>query len=245
MTLKLTGKQKIEYYFIVGFALITPIIFLYDLIQIYFGNYSGTRESKELIIASLPFIILAILLYRFRKRQLRFKEFNIETTVEEFKQAIEISSPKQEWKIEKQTNIYVKAFRGPDILGSEMITIHRKPNKILINCIPNPEHRASLITFGLRKSHINNFIASICQVKQNLNEQKQNIPIVDSSENKWTFIDYILKVFGYAFCLLFIALSIFLLIPNGDYLFGILIGMIGLFILVTDLRKIIRKTANR
>ena len=245
MKIILTFKQKLRYYSVVGFILLTPILLLSSVILNYFEINKVSRDPKELINLSLFFVTIAFLFYLFRNRKLKFNEFNIATTTEEFKKAIELTSKQQEWKIEKQTINYLRAFRGPDYLGSEMITIHRKENQILINCIPDPNKTGASVSFGLISSHIDTFTRNLRITKQNSLENEMTIPIAEEKENKWTLLDYLLRIFGYSFCLLFVFISIFLLIPEGNYFMGILIGSIGVTVLVFDLKKILKKTAKR
>ena len=82
------------------------------------------------------------------------------------------------------------------------------------------------------------------------NQLKQIFEILDIEtepekiEKEWSLKNILIRSFTYPFCLFLIFLSIFLYIPEGQYLltFGTL-AMVG-FYLVSDLRMILRKKTN-
>ncbi len=205
-----------------------------------FGKYDGVRSAKELISVGIPFVLLSLLFYQIRKKQLNFKVINLKVSDEEFAKAMKDSASELEWEFEKKTKNYIRAFRGPDILGSEMITIIREKDRILFNCIPNPDHKASIFTFGLKKVHVETFTRILIE-----KQDKKTTALRKEQIEKWTLFDYVLRIVGYSFCLLFIGLSIFLFFPEGDIFIGILSATTGLTIIANDLKKIWEKTVNR
>ena len=90
MTINLTLHQKLKHYSISAFLLILSLSpFILD-----FSN-----SGKDL--AYLVFLIAAVVCFLIKKNQLNLKEFEINTTLEDFHQAIKITTQQNEWKIKK------------------------------------------------------------------------------------------------------------------------------------------------
>lgn len=57
---------------------------------------NGVRTADEIITISVPWIILAILIYLLQKRRVRFREISIKYSNEEFQEAIKRTADKYE-----------------------------------------------------------------------------------------------------------------------------------------------------
>ncbi len=206
--LKLSFWRAIDHYFIVLFFLFIPLITLYSIFEIYVTKtYDGVRTVQELMTATFPFIIPAIVFYFIQKRRLRFIEVQINYTDQEFNEAIKRTAKEYDWRIEYNNKSIFRAYKPWNWTGSwgEMITIIRDKEKLLLNSICDPDKMSSVVSFGWNKKNIQTFL-------KNLNDVKNGIPvkeIIEVSEKEWTFKRTIIRIFAYPVCIMFIGIGFY------------------------------------
>jgi hypothetical protein len=207
--LKLNMRQKIWHYSIVGYLFFIPCLLGYSLIEINITKtYSGVRPQSELIYTSLPFLILGIAYIFIQKNRLRFKEFQIKYSKDDFQEAIRRTIDEYNWQIEFNDDYFFRAYHKDFWASStgEMITIIKQENKILINSIAILDIRNSA-SFGWNKKNIRIFL-------NNISNTVGKIPYVTLEEReknegpfKWKFTYILQRFIIYGLSVFFFALS--------------------------------------
>lgn len=165
--LKLTFGQTVDHYFIVIFLLIVPGLTAYDLFKIYVSKtYDGVRSADELIMTSLPFLILSILFIFIQRHRLKFQEIRIDYTDEQFQEAVKRTSEELKWLIEHNDSEFLRAYRQWNWTASwgEMITIIKEKDRLLINSICDPNKKSSVVSWGWNKKNIEAFRTNLTSV---------------------------------------------------------------------------------
>lgn len=234
MTKQLTRFQYFKHYSIVWFLLILPILEIFLIIRNGIKGYLLFHDTMDIIVMPGLFLLAAITFYLIKKNQLTFKEYNIDCSKEEFETALKLTAENNEWEINKIDDNHIVATQRIVFSTFLMITILRKRNKLYLNCINDPETWSSGLTFGWRKKNIDLFLA-------NLEKTQNDLPITGVEHKKWGIFDYILRIVAYPTCLFMMVMSVYMIRSNENVLFGILLGLLGLGILISDLRVIISK----
>ena len=109
--LKLTNLQTLTHYGCVMFLLLIVSLTVWSLIEIYVTKtYTGVRTASELINISLPFLLLAVILFFVQHRRLKFKEFTVTFTDEQFQEAVERTAKELSWKIDRNNKSFFRAY---------------------------------------------------------------------------------------------------------------------------------------
>jgi len=210
--LKLTIDQALTHYWIVLFLLFIASLSVWSLIEIYVTDtYTGVRTAKELINVSLPFLLLAIFFVFIQYRRLKFKEFNVTFTDEQFQEAIERTVNELEWRIDRNEKIFFRAYRPWSWTGSwgEMITIIKEKDRLLINSICTPSHLfGSVFSYGWNSKNMKTFL-------KNLSDVLKNKPVeieVEKEINEWSVKKILIRLFAYPFCIFLIVLGFYAIV---------------------------------
>ncbi len=161
--LTLSFGQKLSHYFFVFFILLPPMFTTYDFIQYYIlDSYSGIRTPEEMAFNYL-WILPAIALIVIQRNRLKFKKYRISANEQELSKALKITSQELNWRIEKQSSNYIRAYRDWDLTASmgEMITIVTAEKYVLINSICDPNKKASIASFGLNRTNKRTFMINL------------------------------------------------------------------------------------
>jgi hypothetical protein len=225
MTIKLTFPQKLRHYSLPAFLLIVSLSPFYKL---DFTNI----ETKDLVYSI--FLIASTVSFIIKRKQLEFKEFEINSSPEDFQKAIKITSEQNEWKIKKINDNHVVGFQHIIFSINLVITIIRQSDKIFINCTHDLDLWSEGIEFGLQRKNVNHFIT-------NLRKVQNNIPIIIDTPQKWGIVDYLLRIIAYPTCVFMIIMSSYLIIHGENILFGVLLGCLGFAILIYDFQIIKRR----
>lgn len=170
-----TGKLKMKFtnlinHYLIVLCLFLPIIFtFFSLFQKYVLNSStGVKSPKELVIATLPFGLIAIIFYFIQKNKLKFKTIETSMPIEKVKDIIEMTAKQHEWHTEimDEKIIIVKTHtKWTSGSSGEQITIIFDNSRIMINSICDPNKGASVISMGnsmgRNKNNINTLIRNI------------------------------------------------------------------------------------
>lgn len=175
---KLSFVQLCWHYSIVPFLLMPSLLLGWNLIGYYvLKKDNGVRDPSELAIILLVFVTLSILLFFIQKRKLRFTEFNISYTNDEFDKALKRTAEELGWKIIEKRKGYVRAYRDWDWSASwgELITIKRDNGRVLINSICNPEAiLISVISYGWNRKNVRAFIDNLSNQSTYLDKVSAN-----------------------------------------------------------------------
>ena len=166
-----TGKLKmkftdlISHYLIVLFLFLPMIFTLFSLFQKYIlDSYTGVRSPEELIRATFPFGLIAIIFFFIQKNRLKFKSIETNLSIEKIKDVIEMTAKQLEWYPEIIDEKIIIAKTHPKwTSGSwgEQITIIFDNSRIMINSICDPDKKASVVSMGRNKKNINTLIKNI------------------------------------------------------------------------------------
>lgn len=240
--LKLSRWQALEHYFIVIFILFVPCLLLVFLFEIYFSKtYTGVRTANDLFSVASPMVLIAIVLYFIQKRRLRFREFLVEYTNQEFQQAVRRTVNEYDWKIEINNEHIFRAYRPSNWTGSwgEMITIIKEKDRLLLNSICDPNKWSSVTSYGCNKRNVNTFLKNLSDVKQGVAVPEN----IETPEKEWTLKRLVIRIIAYPFCLLFIGAGVFMIINPVNLITpfaGLGIISIAILYLYVDLKMILK-----
>jgi len=133
------------------------------------GSYTGTRSADEHVRILLLFLAFALFFGIVQYRRLRFYEFKIPVTAQQFHQAIERTASELQWRIDKKNDTFLRASRPFNWSSSwgEMVTIIRYKDHLLINSICDPDLTSSLVSYGWNRKNINTFLKNTAEVLNN------------------------------------------------------------------------------
>jgi hypothetical protein len=209
--LKLTFFQALTHYWIVVFLFFIVSLTAWSLVEIYVTDtYTGVRTARELINTSLPFLMLAMFFIFVQYRRLKFKEFNVSFTDEQFQEAVERTVSELEWRIDKNGKTFFRAYRPWNWTGSwgEMVTIIKGKDSILINSICDPNRMSSVASYGWNRKNIKTFL-------KNLSDVLDSKPIeikVEKKNNEWSAKNILIRLFAYPFCISLIVLGFYMIL---------------------------------
>ena len=245
--IKLSSWQKVSHYSIVGFLFAIPCFNLFYLIKHYYTNLSATeRHPEEMILISLPFLILGIIFIFIQSARLKFKEIKITNTIDDFQEAIRRTADEYDWRIEFVDDNFLRAYHHDFWAKStgEMITIIRQDDKIFINSICDPDYGNSQLSFGWNKKNVRIFLIHL----YNTVDKLPYVTKVEKEKNegpfKWKFTDILQRVFIYGLSLFFLVISFCNLNSNGviiTRLFALIIAGTYFYFVDYKLIKILRK----
>lgn len=205
--LKLTTIQSLTHYGIVIFLLLIVALLGWSLIEIYVtGTYTGVRSTGDLVKVSLPFLLLAITFAFIQHRRLRFKEFSLIYSEEQFQDAVQRTIHDLGWRVENNSENFFRAVRPWNWTGSwgEMVTIIKDKDRLLINSICDPDHFSSAASYGWNRKNINTFIKNLNDVLRNQPEEIRIEEPVNESSSRRTLIRFV----AYPFCIFLIILGV-------------------------------------
>lgn len=143
-----------------------------DLFKIFATNsYAGLRSVNELLMVSLPFLVLGIAFIFIQKRRLTFKIIDIKYTNDQFDETVRRTVDDLNWKIEHNNKNLFRAYRGSNWTGSwgEMITIIKEDNRLYLNSICDPNRMSSVVSYGWNKKNLKTFIIHLKAVVKEQN----------------------------------------------------------------------------
>ena len=240
--LKLSRWHTLEHFFVVLFTLFIPGLTLFSLFEIYVTKtYNGVRTANELILATWPWIISAVVFYYIQKRQLRFREVKVEYSEQEFQEAIQRTANEYKWQIELNDKKIFRAYRPWNWTNSwgEMITIIKVKDRLLLNSICDPNEMSSVASFGWNKRNIDTFLKNLIDVKKDIPVQEK----IGQPQKEWTFKKIIIRLFAYPFSLFLIGFSVYMIFnPVNWKSQGAGIGAMAIAVtyLYSDLKMIIK-----
>jgi len=245
--LKLSRWQALEHYFVVIFMLIVPFLMLIFLFEIYISKtYTGVRTANDFISFALPMVVIAIVFYFIQNRRLRFREFQIKYTNQEFQQAVRRTVREYEWEIEINNEHIFRANRPSNWTGSwgEMVTIIKGKDRLLINSICDPDKWSSVLSYGWNRRNVNTFLKNLSDVKNGVPVQKR----IEKPEKEWSLKRIVIRIFAYPFCFFIIGLGFFMIISPVNLMSpfaGLGAIAVAIMYLYTDLKMILKsKSAN-
>ena len=205
--LKLTIHQTLIHYEIAIMLLFIASLFGWWLIEMNVtSTYTGVRTAEELINVSLPFFLLAIFFAIIQYRRLKFKEFYVTFTDEQFQEAVERTVNEFEWRIDKNEETFFRAYTWDWVTNrGEMVTIIRERNRLLINSIRNPNGIAS---YGWSSKNIKTFLKNLSDV---LNNKPAEIK-VEKEIREWSVKNTLIRLFAYPFCIFLIISGFYMVV---------------------------------
>lgn len=157
----------LTHFSIVPFVLIVPLFELISLFKIYVTKtYTGVRTSGELIMFSIPFLIIAIAFLILQYQRLNLRKIEIQYTEQQFQEAVKRTVQSLSWRIEKNKRNLLIAYRSSNWTGSwgEMITIIRSENTLYVNSICDPNTISSVISYGWNRRNLKTFLNHLIEV---------------------------------------------------------------------------------
>lgn len=163
--LKLKLMELLTHYMVVIFLSIPFLMNLYSLIQEHLlDSYTGVRNPEDMLVATSPFGILAIIFFFIQRNRLKFKSIKTKLSKEKINEVIEMTAKQLDWNpVLIDSRLIVAKTNPPLLTGSwgEQITIIIEKNHILINSICDPERMSSVVSFGRNRKNIRTFIENI------------------------------------------------------------------------------------
>jgi hypothetical protein len=236
--IRLKGQDILFYYTPAWLLLLIPGFCIPDYYKIYIAHtYTGIRSAGDLFWPTIPFAILALVVYYFQKRDLEFQEINISQSFDQFKEALARTAAQQDLNISHCDHDYAIAVRNKYRWSAgTIITIIRNDHQLLINSRSDPEPYIRPVTFGSVKKYKRIFLQNLEVVKLGL-----PAPIVDPDglpAKEWTFKRIIARLFLYPLSTFFIGFSVLFLIPQGHILMALILSAVACIYLYTDLKII-------
>lgn len=161
--LQLKGSHLLVHYSFPLLILVLPIVGLVNIIEIWTGTYEGVRTIDEHIAASLPSLVIGLLLIFTQYWRLNFREIKMDCTDEDLQNALGRTSMELKWRVEKNRDGFFRAYRVGDGLRGwgEMITIISSDKTILINSISDPNQKPAPSSFGQNGKNVRTFIMNL------------------------------------------------------------------------------------
>lgn len=213
---ELSLSQKLSHYGIVFFLLFIVSLTVKSLLEIYLTKtYTGVLTADELIISSLPFLILVVLFTFIQYRRLNFKEYEVNFTEEQFQKAVKRTESELGWRVEKNTKTIFIAYRQWNWSGSwgELVTIIKEHDKVLINSICNPDSFSSVASYGWNRKNIKAFLKNLIDVLNN----KPAETIIEKETNEWSIKRIAIRILVYPFCIFLIVFGVYMVLHPLTY----------------------------
>lgn len=229
---KLTRSESLIFYFPGGFLIVlSAIFFILD-----FFKTSDNPNGRNLLIFYCLLAILGIILILVRNQQLRFKEYSINYTDEDFEQALKQTVIENDWRILSRNHDQITAIQRLYFNIYLLITIIKRDSLIRANCIQNPDKLTFELSFGWRKRNIRTFI-------NNLSHAADGTHYFKKSRSLWDLIIRGMAIIGYLSSIMFIILSV-VCFYNNEILIGTISGVLGISIIGPALYKPMIKPKN-
>ncbi len=244
--LKLTTQQAFMHYAIVWFLLLIPGLIIFGYIKDYITNtHTGVRSPSDMIQTSIIFSLIAIVFYFIQRHKLKFSEYIIKHSEDDFEEALKWTVKELDWTIVTHQKKFIQAIHPFDwvVSGGELVTIINDGDSILINSICNPNNRPSVISFGWNKKNIGTFLENLKAVTNQVPEKNAEPEIPD---NELTFKKILTRLIMYPFCIFLIIIGVGMLLKPINFktpLAGIGVIVIASIYLYSDI-LIITKRKN-
>jgi hypothetical protein len=124
---------------------------VYWIFQMCVRTYNGTRSATELISVGLPFLILALFFYILQRKRLKFLELPIAISENDLDEAVKKAGETLGLKFLIWEGKIIQAVRpNPQGKFTELITLLKDGDTLLINSIGYPENNSGGISFYTR-----------------------------------------------------------------------------------------------
>jgi hypothetical protein len=217
---KLDFFQAIFHYSFPLFILAMPFFSLFFSIKDYFTHTVADPE-RSLLHFDLFIIALSILSAFIQWRKLRFREYKVSLTSEDFEEALSRTKRSENWIITNHRKQFIQAIRPDELAGEripilnndagEMITIIKLPDSLLINSISDPNMKSASLLGRQNRTNISIFIANLRDVIKHIPEK---VTIPETPEKEWTLKKIIVRLLLYPLCLSLITIGIWLIIET-------------------------------
>lgn len=161
--MKLSNRDKLNHYRIVGFLFFIPALFIFFHLQDYFQGTQKAFQGEKIWFIIIP-SILGLLFYKLQKNKLKFNILHTNITREEFDPIVEKIANELEWKPYVKNKKIIIAKTHPGFLSGswgEQITILFDQNRILVNSICDPSKQSSVVSMGRNKQNVNRLVEEI------------------------------------------------------------------------------------
>lgn len=154
-TLLLTKWQLFWHYFVGFIPLSIGIINFYWLIELQNSeNHNIVRTEKEIIIAIIVWLSLALLVFVIKKRRLNFKRIDISLSETQFRAKMLEIAEIESWNLTKNTKKYAKFCNGSKWTWGLKITVLRFENYLLVNSVCDPDSKSCISVFNENERNI-------------------------------------------------------------------------------------------
>ena len=243
---ELTIEQAIMHYAIVWFSLLFPCFVISGFIKDYINNtHSGVRSPSDLIQTGINFSLIAIVFFFIQRHKLKFLQYKINLTQENFEEAIRRTAKVENWTITTYNKQVIQAIHRPDIwMGAgEMITIMKQGNTVLINSISNPNERGWSFWGHQNRRNVVSLLDNLRDIANHVPEKNVDPEI---PEKEWTLKKILTRIFMYPLCAILIMIGIYLIIEVGYKSTIPAVGCIaaGAIYLYSDLKIITKRTTS-
>jgi hypothetical protein len=124
-------------------------------------SYDEPQAIRDYTRVFLPFLVAGLLLTYRQYRILLFKEITIDYTDKDIQHALAKTSIELKWRVERNRDGVVRAYRAGMDWSGEMITIISSDKTILINSISDPNQGPTLSIFGQDRKNVRTFIKNL------------------------------------------------------------------------------------
>ena len=225
LCLKLNIWQSFTHYSVCSIPILLSGLTIYKILKYHlWQTYNETVSVKELWVTLGIAIVVTIILFFWQKKALNFKEYSSSYSDKEFKEALNRTIQKLEWRILSNTSNIVQAYRPSNWTGSwgELITIVQGKDKVYFNSICDPDARASITSYGWNKKNRTTFYEHLSNVKNGIPLQPE------AEESEWSLKGILRTVVQYTMAVLFIVFWILSMVKKADFS-AVIVFSIGAF----------------
>ena len=238
--LVLNRKEKFNHYSpALMLCLLMIILLIYTIWDKYFSsNSNSVRSLSDMFEVYFFFGLVASLIALVKYRRLKFKEIRGSVTQEDLEEAIKRASKDRSWRLKlKRNRLYQYESRpGFTTNWGMFITIILEKDRILFNNICSLESQ-SAVSFCIINKDFDIFLSHLNQVRQKKDYSKAS----EINDTQWNWKMILARLFLYPLCTFFFWLSIFHLIPTGNYVMSIITIAISSTYIFSDLYMIFKR----
>ena len=206
--LKLSTKQKFNYYLPTWVMLIILLFALNSIIEYFFGHY----EIGRFVWVNSLFVVLALIIFVFQYKGIYLQKIDIQFSEDQFQEAVERTKKELEWDIEINQEHFLQAYsidwfsnilRG--IVWGEMITIVKQDGILYFNSICDPNRVMAFFFLAKNKENKKVFL-------KNLSDVINNVAVQKTVKNEWSLKRVLIRLVIYPFLIFMILVGIMMII---------------------------------
>jgi len=235
LRLKLTFMQNFTHYFPVLLVSLPSIVFMFYIVRDLFVDYNDDAKYIEEGCYVIIFLCAAILLFIIQYNRLYFKKIDIQYTDSQFQEAVKRTAEEMDWRIDNNRKEFFRASTVFFLFWGEMMTIIKRKDYILINCICSPDQYSAITSYGKTTKHIKVFLQNL----NNVINEVEYTPKVEIVENENSFKRILFRIIMYPVCALMIfggIMMIYYHITSRNALAGVGLIALSVVILYADIK---------